>query len=486
MLFILELANNHGGNLILGVKIINAFYAVTKKFPQFRFAFKFQRRNLEQLIHPDYQDRMDIKYIKRFTEAQLTLEELYALKVLAKDLGFITICTPFDDKSVEDIQQLGFDYIKIASCCLTDWPLLNKIAEASLPIIASTGGANEYDVDKVVSFFNNRKIPLSLMHCIGLYPTMPNQLDLNSIDCFKHCYPMMAIGFSTHEEPTNLDAIKMAIAKGAVIFEKHVALTNVNAYSVTPEQYEAYLPSATQAIKMLYRQPNDLTIESDSLRQLKRGAWLRHDVKAGDKITRQDLFYAIPIQEGQISTDQCSKYTSFTFKKDCGANAPLMREDVNVSSNQDKLMDITRTVVTMLKRENIAYPKKGQLEISHHHGLEQFHRIGVSMITLINGVYCKKLLILLPGQTCPIHRHSVKDETFFVLAGKASIQVGDNTSECIVGDMVNVPPNSWHSLTSDSGVVIEEVSSTHNKSDSEYLSNDINKNPDRKTLVYLL
>jgi hypothetical protein len=68
MLFILEMANNHQGKVERGCKIIEEFHKVTSKFPQFRFVFKFQRRDLESIIHKDFRDSQDISYIKRFRD----------------------------------------------------------------------------------------------------------------------------------------------------------------------------------------------------------------------------------------------------------------------------------------------------------------------------------------------------------------------------------------------------------------------------------
>ena len=63
-LFIFELANNHMGDLDHGLRIISEFAALSKDMP-FSFAFKLQFRELDTFIHPAFQDRMDIKYIKR-------------------------------------------------------------------------------------------------------------------------------------------------------------------------------------------------------------------------------------------------------------------------------------------------------------------------------------------------------------------------------------------------------------------------------------
>ena len=71
-LIILEIANNHMGDVEHGKALIRAFGAVVRNYPEFRFALKFQYRELDTFIHPDYQGRMDIKYIKRFTETRLS------------------------------------------------------------------------------------------------------------------------------------------------------------------------------------------------------------------------------------------------------------------------------------------------------------------------------------------------------------------------------------------------------------------------------
>ena len=169
-LFILEMANNHMGDVNHGLKIIREFAKVTKKY-NFRFAFKFQFRDMNSFIHPDYKKRTDIKYVKRFLETNLSEEDFKKLKNELKKHHFISICTPFDEKSVDKIEELDFDIIKIASCSFTDWPLLERIVKTSKPIIASTAGTELIDIDNVVNFLQNRNKNFALMHCVGEYPT---------------------------------------------------------------------------------------------------------------------------------------------------------------------------------------------------------------------------------------------------------------------------------------------------------------------------
>jgi sialic acid synthase SpsE len=249
-LFIFELANNHNGSLEHGLKIIREIKEICTNY-DFDFAFKLQYRDLDTFIHPDFVENKDIKFVKRFSETRINKEEFKIIKDEIKKLGFMAICTPFDEKSVDLILEHNFDVIKIASCSLTDWPLLEKIATCDKPLIASTAGASFEEIDNVVSFFKHRDKEISIMHCVADYPTKPENLQLNQIDMLKSRYLQMQIGYSTHEEPDSLESITIAIAKGASIFEKHVGVKindkNLNTYSATPEQVDKWLKAAYKA-----------------------------------------------------------------------------------------------------------------------------------------------------------------------------------------------------------------------------------------------
>ena len=236
-LFIFDMANNHQGDVEHGLSMIREIHDACEGF-DFHFGFKFQYRDLDTFIHPDYRGRTDIKYIKRFSETRIGEDDFLRMKKEVEQLGFFSVCTAFDETSVETFEKHGFNIIKIASCSLTDWPLIEKISKTKSPIIASTAGVSFDDIDKVVSFFQHRNKNLSLMHCVAEYPTANENLQLNQIDLLRERYPKLAIGYSTHESPENLSGVKIAIAKGARILEKHVGLqtekTPLNAYSATP------------------------------------------------------------------------------------------------------------------------------------------------------------------------------------------------------------------------------------------------------------
>jgi sialic acid synthase SpsE len=239
------MANNHGGDVNLGKRIITEFSAVADKFPQFEYAFKFQYRDLPTFIHPSADP--EHKYVKRFNKTNLSSEDRLRLKLCASDLGFLTACTPFDEKSVDDIVRHGYDILKVGSPSALDWRLHEKIRTAwGGSVVVSLGGVPESAIPYIVT--NYLLHNLTLMHCVSEYPTKPENLQLNQIEWLKAHYPDIPIGYSSHC-PNYIDLD--SIAKGIVAIEKHVCVSPTpNNYSVTPSEMEIQLEIIDMALKM--------------------------------------------------------------------------------------------------------------------------------------------------------------------------------------------------------------------------------------------
>ena len=489
-LIIFEVANNHMGDVAHGKKLIEAFGAVAKDFPEFRFAFKFQYRQLDTFIHPDYQGRMDIKYIKRFTETRLAPEQFAELKAKVQELGFLTMCTPFDEPSVDLIVQQKYDFLKIASCSFDDWPLLEKAAKAKLPIIISTAGATLDSIDRVVTFLEHRGIRFCLMHCVGSYPTPDHELELNQIDFFRQRYPGIEVGFSTHERPDNVIPAMLATAKGAVILERHIGLPtekySINGYSSTPEQIRAWLQAAREARAICGVQGVRRNIsekEASDLQGLQRGAFLRHAVKAGTMIHPGDLFFAIPCQKGQLRANDMSKYLMMTAKTDLAENAPLLTESVDTRNVTENIRGFVREYCDLLRKSGIPVGDKLDFELSHHYGIDKFHETGCAIITCVNREYCKKILLVLPGQRNPTHTHYKKEETFHVLYGDVTLTLNGVPKHFKAGDLAVVERGVPHDFSSVNGGIFEEISTQHVKNDSIYDDPNIAPAEQRKTYM---
>ncbi|HOO28949.1 MAG TPA: cupin domain-containing protein, partial [Lachnospiraceae bacterium] len=127
-----------------------------------------------------------------------------------------------------------------------------------------------------------------------------------------------------------------------------------------------------------------------------------------------------------------------------------------------------------------------EVELSHHYGIPHFRQYGAIIINIINREYCKKYIIVLPGQKHPAHAHRVKEETFQVLYGDLIIQIGNGEVKHLKpGDMQTVLRGEYHSFSSTTGAIFEEVSTQHMKSDSYYQDQSINELDPMERKTYL-
>ena len=154
-----------------------------------------------------------------------------------------------------------------------------------------------------------------------------------------------------------------------------------------------------------------------------------------------------------------------------------------LASKKKKIKEIVDRTRTFLKDHMVRIPNGAILEISHHYGIENFYDTGLSMITVVNEEYCKKLLFLLPGQSHPEQYHENKKETFHVIHGEVEMYLDGEYFDLRSGDVQTINQSVKHRFFSKNGCVIEEISSTHDSLDSIYTDEQINKNENRKTLV---
>lgn len=487
-LFTFDLANNHMGDIAHAERIIREVSAVAKE-AGVKAALKFQFRQLDSFIHPDFKDRMDLKYVKRFSETRLEMEQFRDLAKIVRDCGLLTMSTPFDEPSVDVICDMDLDIIKIASCSADDRPLIEKAARVNRPIVVSTAGLALDEIDWLVNYLQSERADFALMHCVAQYPTPDDRLELDQVRHLKERFRDVPIGWSTHEDQDNLSAVQIAYALGARLFERHVGVPTknygLNAYSSSPEQLGRWLASFNAARDMIgapERAPASME-ERQTLRELKRGVFLRHAVKAGDEIRAEDVFFAIPFEEGQLASGEFRP--GIVATKDYEENAPLSDQAKRVSSASDTLFQIMLQVRGMLNTAGIHINEDAGIEISHHYGLARFREYGAVLITCVNRAYAKKLVVQLPRQKHPYHFHKQKEETFQLLAGDAEIIKGGRPHKLLPGDTLLVEPGEWHKFHTLDGCVFEEISSTAFVDDSFYEDPAIDQMPreDRKTKV---
>ncbi len=342
-LFVLEMTNNHQGNLDRALAIVREHGRVAR-FNNVRAAIKLQFRDIDTFVHKDFRERTDIRYVRRVIETRLDKPAYAQLIEAILKVGCIPMATPFDEKSVDMCVEFDLPIIKIASADSNDWMLIERIAKTRKPCIISFGATPLKDMDDVVTFFENRNIPLAINHCVAAYPHEDSECELDQIDFLRDRYPGHVIGWSCHEYKDWDTSIKIAYAKGARTFERHVDISSdgfqVAAYSSLPYQLDVWFKAFHKAVEFCgtsrHGRKLPLAKETAYLDTYIRGVYARHDLKPGQVLREEDIYLAIPLQKGQISCRELmlGQY-GHKIVLSVSADAPIRIDDIDTPYSQD-------------------------------------------------------------------------------------------------------------------------------------------------------
>jgi D-lyxose ketol-isomerase len=282
----------------------------------------------------------------------------------------------------------------------------------------------------------------------------------------------------------------MAVAKNVKVYEKHVGLHTdeyaINAYSVTPEQFNRWLASMQEAF-VICGDGTSRVLKNDkelkTLQELRRGVCAKYDLKVGDILSNENVVFKFPPEKNQLSANEFSKYIEYKLTWDIKKDQQIYKNQLTQKNKREQILQIVRKVKELIKKSKVVIPNECELEISHHYGLDKFYEYGICMITVVNREYCKKIIIVLPNQVHPEQYHKIKEESFSLLYGDLLLELDGKQIECKLGDINLVEPNVRHKFSSKNGAILEEISSTHIKDDSFYTDSSIMENKNRKTII---
>lgn len=331
-LFVLEMTNNHQGTLERGLAIIREHSRIVR-FNNVRAAIKLQFRDVDSFVHKDFRDREDIRYIRRVLDTKLRKSDYEEMVVAIRRSGCIPMATPFDEKSVDLCVEFDLPIIKIASADSNDWLLLERIAKTRKPCIISFGGTPLKDMDDVVTFFENRSVPLAINHCVAAYPHEDSEAELEQVDFLRERYPGHTIGYSCHEHGDWATSVMIAYGKGARTFERHIDINSDGfqpaSYSSLPSQIDTWFKAFHRAVTFCGTSRTGrklpLAKETAYLDSYIRGVYAKHDLQPGQMLTEDDIYMAIPLQKGQISCRELmlGRY-GHRMTATCAKDAPVM------------------------------------------------------------------------------------------------------------------------------------------------------------------
>ncbi len=218
-----EIGNNHNGDINLARKSVEAAARAGAD------AVKFQKRNVGEVFTKELLDKvqthsksMGTTYGDYRRKLELSEGEMRELKELSHSLGLAFFVTPFDLKSAEMLARIGMDAWKIASFDVNTKPLLEFVASQNQPIFLSTGMATPEEMDEAVETILKYHNELVVLHCVSIYPTPDEDLNIGAIKTMLERYNPLPIGYSGHE--LGFIPTIAAVTLGACAIERHFTL----------------------------------------------------------------------------------------------------------------------------------------------------------------------------------------------------------------------------------------------------------------------
>jgi pseudaminic acid synthase len=292
--FVAEISANHNGSLLHAKKLIK----IAKKYGA--DAVKLQTYTPDTLTiksnKPDFKIKGGLWNGKTlwdlYEKAQTPFEWHKELFDYARKLKIICFSTPFDESVVDFLESLNCLFYKVASFEMNHIPLIKKIAQTKKPIIISTGMANLKEIDTAYKTAKkNGAKEIILLYCVSNYPSKISDFNFNNIRILKKRYNCK-VGFSDHS--TDNKVVAAAIAAGAEIIEKHIALEGQKkgfdlAFSLKGKEIKDYARVIKDTSLMLGKEYFFRNKSENQSLQFRRSIYAISDIKKGEKFTKKNI-----------------------------------------------------------------------------------------------------------------------------------------------------------------------------------------------------
>ncbi len=264
---IAEIAQAHDGSL----GTAHAYIDALSKTGVHAIKFQTHIAEAESSIYEPFrvkfskQDKTRFDYWKRM---EFTLEQWKELKAHCNEVGLEFMSSPFSNAAVDVLEEVGVNRYKIGSGEVTNFLLLEKIAQTKKPVILSSGMSSYEELDKAVDFLKSKDVEYSILQCTTSYPTQPEQYGLNVISELKKRYNV-PVGFSDHS--AKLETCVAAVALGAEILEFHAVFNK-----------QQFGPDVTSSLTI-----DDISVLVTSVNNIEKA--LQHPVNKNDNSSFKNL-----------------------------------------------------------------------------------------------------------------------------------------------------------------------------------------------------
>ena len=255
-----------------------------------------------------------------YKEAYTPWEWQPKLKKLADEIGLICFSSPFDYTSVDFLENIKMPAYKIASCEITDIPLIRYIASKHKPIIISTGIARLEDIDEaLLACKKEGNSQVILLKCTSEYPAPVSEANLKTIPDLSKRFDIMT-GLSDHTMGVAVSIA--AVVLGAKVIEKHFILNKEiggpdAAFSLDKKEFKSMVDGIRTAEKAIGSVQYDFSERTNKSRTFCRSLFVTQDIKVGSQFTNQNIRsirpgYGLP---PKYLSDVIGKTSKFDLKR---------------------------------------------------------------------------------------------------------------------------------------------------------------------------
>ena len=202
--------------------------------------------------------------------------------------------TPFDNDAVDYLDKIGSNIFKIASCDITNFPLIEHIAKKRKIVMLSTGASNMTEIIDAVNLINKYTNKIVIMHCNLKYPTEATDINLAMIGDIKTQFPGYILGLSDHTISVLTPAFAYMI--GATVFEKHFTVDKTldksadHWFAANVDDMKNIVNNVEISRKMLGSNEKKCTESEYETRKFARRSIVANcDIKKGDIFTNENL-----------------------------------------------------------------------------------------------------------------------------------------------------------------------------------------------------
>ncbi|HRI90168.1 N-acetylneuraminate synthase family protein [Accumulibacter sp.] len=328
---IAEVGQNHQGDLSVARDYIRIFAMAGAD------AVKFQTRNNKYLFSSEAYDApyqsenafADTYGLHR-ESLELNPEWLPQLKEDCVKYGVKFMSTPFDEPSLELLEKIDIDILKVASFDLGNLPLIHRIARMGKPVVMSVGGGKIDQIRSSVRVLLDHHDEVAVLHCVSEYPCEYNRLGLDNIAVLINEFPECTIGSSDHFNGTLSGPV--AYLKGARVFEKHVTLNRAwkgtdHSFALEPEGFRKFVRDIGRVRHMMPPKSTEELGTERVFRKLGKFLIAYTDIKAGQLITLDSLSGRI-FNTRHIPVRESNQVIGRVAKRDIAKGEPIEYADL--------------------------------------------------------------------------------------------------------------------------------------------------------------